>query len=184
MEGNEPIDLVIMLRIVDYISSRSASGGAWKTESSQIISIINNLAGEASLGMFLNNETGETFMRDSYVADQAGVMGPESHAESMTLNQTWAQQDPAIDLRALEDELRTLREALRSMASTPEHDIAIAAVANAEIAARSGDGDKALTCLRNAGKWVLEVATNIGTAVASAAITAAIGKLRWVWLLF
>ena len=53
--------------------------------------------------------------------------------------------------------------------------MAIGNVAMAEKAAKEGDGPKALEYLKAAGKWALDTATKIGSSVASAAITKAIG---------
>jgi hypothetical protein len=55
---------------------------------------------------------------------------------------------------------------MRKEASDPEHDEALGAVASAEKAAKQGDGPKALEYLKAAGKWAMDVATKIGTALA------------------
>ena len=49
-----------------------------------------------------------------------------------------------------------LRRHLRQEAVEPEHDVAIGAVANAEVAAKEGNGPKALEWLGKAGKWTLD----------------------------
>jgi hypothetical protein len=99
----------------------------------------------------------------------------------MTFVQTWNQMAGDISLPELASELDTLRQHLRGTASDPEHDVAIAALAEAEIAAKEGDGPKALerlSALRRVGgaaKWAVGAATSIGTAVAAQALKTALG---------
>jgi len=120
-------------------------------------------------------------MGDEYTVGQAGAVGPGSHAEHMTFVQTWNQIAGDVNLSELASELETLRQHLRATASDPEHDVAIAALAHAEMAAKEGDGPQALerlSALRRvagAGKWVLGAATSIGTAVAAQALKTALG---------
>jgi hypothetical protein len=68
-----------------------------------------------------------------------------------------------------------LRGYPRQEAVEPEHDIAIGAVANAEVAAKEGDGPKTLEWLGKAGKWALDNATKIGVGVATSALKTALG---------
>lgn len=117
----------------------------------------------------------EITMGDRYSAGQAGVQGPGAHAHDMTFNQIWTQSGDGIDLRALGGDLEGLREHLRGAANLPEHDVAIGAVANAEIAAKAGDGPGALAWLAKAGEWALDNASKIGVGVAVAALKAALG---------
>ena len=64
---------------------------------------------------------------------------------------------------------------MRKVAVEVEHDLAIASVGAAEIAANNQDGEAALNRLKAAGKWALEMATNVGTTVAVKAIESAMG---------
>jgi hypothetical protein len=120
-------------------------------------------------------------MGDEYTVGQAGAVGPGSHAENMTFVQNWNQFASEHDPTALAAELATLREHLRTAATEPEHDAAIGVLAEAEMAAKQNDGPAALERisvlkrLGNAGKWALDAATSIGTAVAAAAIKVGIG---------
>lgn len=123
--------------------------------------------------VFIN--TLEVIMGDQYKTGQAGAVGPGSHAHDMNFNQIWHEVGSTVNLDQLADDLARLRNALRSEANTAEHDHAIGQVANAEIAARSGDGPTALQHLAKAGKWVLDVATKIGTEVAVAAMKSGVG---------
>ena len=59
--------------------------------------------------------------------------------------------------------------------TSPSHYVAVGEVAAAEQAAQSGDQPAALDHLKKAGKWALEVATKIGSEVASAALKASLG---------
>lgn len=92
------------------------------------------------------------------------------------INQLWAEAGVSkIDLESLATELTTLRAAIREKGDSVEHDLALAEIAKAETAARSQDGPAALKHLRAAGKWTLEIATEIGAHVAAAAIGVALG---------
>ena len=105
-------------------------------------------------------------------------VGVGSHATGTVhgLQQLWNEHGQGeIDLPALAGDLSRLRSSLRSEATEPEHDVALAEVAKAEVAAKAGDGPGALEHLRGSGKWALDVATRIGAAVAAAAIAVATG---------
>ncbi|MFZ5448148.1 MAG: hypothetical protein ACOZFS_05870 [Thermodesulfobacteriota bacterium] len=118
----------------------------------------------------------EVTMGDKYITSgQVGAVGPSSHAHDMSFTQVWNQTSKDIDLSTLAQELSILRQHLRAEAQTPEQDLAIGAVANAELAAKTGDGPKALEWLKKAGSWAFDAATRIGTDVAIAALKAALG---------
>ena len=99
-------------------------------------------------------------MGDQYTVGQAGAVGPGSQARDMTFTQTWNQLASDADVSALANELARLRDHLRGQGTEPEHDIALATLAEAEIEAKRGDGPAALERLsrfsraRDAGKWV------------------------------
>jgi uncharacterized protein YjbI with pentapeptide repeats len=112
---------------------------------------------------------------DKYIAGQVGAQGPSAHAHDMTFNQLWSQSGHSIDLQALATELATLRRHLRQEAVEPEHDVAIGAIASAEVAAKEGNGPKTFEWLGKAGKWTLDNATKIGVGVATAALKTALG---------
>jgi hypothetical protein len=119
---------------------------------------------------------GDNIMNDKYeVSGQAGAVGRHAHAHDMAFNQIWAEQSKSVDLPALAAELSRLRVAMREEASTAETDIAVGAVANAEVSAREGNGPKTMEYLKLAGKTALSWAEKIGTGVAVAAIKAALG---------
>jgi hypothetical protein len=120
-------------------------------------------------------------MGDQYTVGQAGAVGPRSEARDVTFVQTWNQLSGTADTHVLADELGRLRQQLRTEGGAPEQDIAVAALAEAEIQANRGDGPAALerlsrlSGLRESAKWVLGTATAIGTTVAAAALRAALG---------
>lgn len=91
------------------------------------------------------------------------------------VTQSWGQFAETVDLKQLSTELEQLRTELRSRTdSNPDHDIAIAEIAQAEKAAAKGDKASLRDHLARAGKWCLSVAKEIGTLVAAAAIVAAL----------
>lgn|GEM_PF-1920965 len=107
--------------------------------------------------------------RDQYEIGQAGAVGPHAKAHDMTFNQIWSKSASNIDLYQLGCELTELRSTLSKQASDPDEFVALGEVAAAEKAARDGDGPKALEHLKKAGNWVWDVATKVGTGVATAA---------------
>lgn len=112
-------------------------------------------------------------MRDQYNVNQAGAVGPMSTAENISFTQAWA--DSAVNLLALKEELGRLRTAMRKEANEPSHDLAVAEIASAELAANTGDGPRALEHLAKAGRWALDIAVAIGAALAAEMIKNAAG---------
>ncbi len=141
-----------------------------KKKQAKDLSRISYFQREPTNQMNINVLIQEVIMGDKYIAGQVGAQGPESTAHDMTFNQIWAQTSNDFDLNALANELGILREHLKQEATGPEHDIAIGAVANAEIEAKKGNGPKTLEWLSKAGHWALEKGAAIGVAVASEAI--------------
>ena len=80
-----------------------------------------------------------------------------------------------VDLAELAKELEELRSLLRGQAMSDSHVRAVAEVAQAEVAARSGDRNETLVHLRVAGTWALDEATRIGARTAVQALRAALG---------
>jgi hypothetical protein len=60
-------------------------------------------------------------------------------------------------------------------AKEPEHGTAIRAIATAEEAATAKDSSKVAESLKGAGKWALDVASKIGTSLATEAIKQSMG---------
>lgn len=114
-------------------------------------------------------------MRDNYSAGQAGAMGPNAKASHMTFQQIWNAGQGDINLGSLAQELPVLRAAMRKEAAEPAHDKAVAAVAEAEEAAKDNDGPGVMGQLHKAGKWAWEMATKLGLNVATEALKKALG---------
>lgn len=81
----------------------------------------------------------------------------------------------ASQLGELASELSRLRDSMRETAESPEHDLAIAEVARAELAAENGDHEEVERALSKAGRWAWSRANDIGTSVAAHALKAALG---------
>ena len=110
-------------------------------------------------------------MGDKYIVEQAGSVGPQSHAQDITFNQNFNQTESSIDLARLADELRVLHQAMRQQALTePEHDLAISDISKAEQAAKTGDAAKTAQYLKSAGKWALDFASKIGASLVAESI--------------
>ncbi len=84
----------------------------------------------------------------------------------------WNDLNNEIDLSKLEQELSAFRIALKKVADSPEHDVAVSFIANAEIAARNADGPSVLLHLSNIGQSEIAVAYNINATLITKAIDA------------
>ncbi|MBP3957726.1 hypothetical protein J8F10_20945 [Gemmata sp. G18] len=113
---------------------------------------------------------GPAEMRDSYQAGQAGAMGPGAKAENINFIQILRDSIGESSLADLAKELERLRGSMLAESKNAEQDASVAAIAEAESAAKKGDAKGVLSYLKSAGKWALDVATKIGTGVASKAI--------------
>jgi hypothetical protein len=114
-------------------------------------------------------------MRDNFQAGQAGAMGPNAQADSMNFIQMLREGIGESSLANLACELETLRTSMLSESKSVAQDAAVAAIAQAEAAAKRGDAKSVLVLLKSAGKWAMDVATTIGTAVAAKAIEKSLG---------
>jgi hypothetical protein len=103
----------------------------------------------------------EMIMGDQYKAGQAGALGPGAHAQDMNFQQIWNDKSNDLDLGKLAKELSSLRCAMKKESVTLEHDRAVGEIAAAEEAASKGEGIMVLRRLAAAGKWALDVATQI-----------------------
>lgn len=107
---------------------------------------------------------------------QANIVGDNAHAENTTMVQLSNQNNNGIEnTEALLHELEILRLELKKQATTPEQDIAVGAIAAAEIEIKNGNSEKAKSLLKQAGSWAFDVATKIGIGVATAALKTALG---------
>lgn len=118
----------------------------------------------------------EIIKGDKYVmSGQAASIGPNAHVHNMNWIQLWEKSSENIELSKLADELEELRSKMRQEDATAEQDLAVGEVAKAQIAAKSGNGAKALEHLKAAGNKALSCAEKIGVPVAIAAIKASLG---------
>ena len=92
----------------------------------------------------------------------------------ITFNQVWQEVGAEIDLPALANELEILIPELRRRASEASHDKAVLVVGKAAEAAKQGHGPQVLQYLQASGKWVFNVATDIGVRVAAEVINKAL----------
>lgn len=109
------------------------------------------------------------------MSPQARAVGSNAHAHDMTFQQIGGNIERSMDLSALAGELETLRLAMKSEATEPEHDAAVGEVAKAGQAAKAKDSSKIAESLKAAGKWALDIATKIGTSLASEAPKESLG---------
>jgi hypothetical protein len=72
-------------------------------------------------------------------------------------------------------DLCKLRSAFRGAVATAQDDLELAVLAEAQLAADAGDEDRLLTALKKVSYRVLDMAQEIGTSVAAAAISRAMG---------
>lgn len=72
-------------------------------------------------------------------------------------------------------ELSELRKVLKENSNSIEQDQAIGKIAEAEQAAKSGDGERVIKNLKSVGKWVLDVSTTLGTNIATELIKRSMG---------
>lgn len=99
------------------------------------------------------------------------------HFELNDYKQIWFDFQASIDdcENKLVKELSDLRETLKAKSHTIEQDQAVGKIADAEQAAKSGDGPGVIKHLKGIGKWVLEVSTNLGTNIVTELIKKSMG---------
>ncbi|OHA09327.1 MAG: hypothetical protein A3A44_03425 [Candidatus Sungbacteria bacterium RIFCSPLOWO2_01_FULL_60_25] len=114
------------------------------------------------------NPSAEVSFEQYNVYGQAGAVGHQASAHDNVFNQAW-------DLRQVAGELAKLRSVLKSEAVTLEQDVAVGAIAEAEVAAKEGNGGRMLAAAKRAGVWALERAQDIGTSVAADVIKKSLG---------
>jgi hypothetical protein len=110
--------------------------------------------------------TGDTYNFYGSVA----AAGAHAKAEGITMQQQTAHVAASLDLELLAAELAELRRALGIPSDDPMHLADTRALAQAEIAAKAGDGSTALRHLKSVGKWVLETARSLSVEIAVKAL--------------
>lgn len=115
-------------------------------------------------------------MKDTYInPGQAQIFGHVEKIESSNFIQSWNKISSFLDFNQLAKELAQLKEEMQKRAETPEQEMSIGSIAAAEKAAISNDGPKVLEYFKNAGKWAIEVATQIGIGLAIKELINALG---------
>jgi hypothetical protein len=178
MPEHEPRDLDVLWEIVRYLRVRQEQTTGNHGETFAITALLKELTQIiASLSNSQTIHIQEAMMNDYYQVGQAGAVGPNSIAIGQDFTQVWSKQAGGIDLNQLAQELHKVRDMARaSSVGTPDQDVALGELANAEVAARQGDGSKALSHLAHVGQWALRIASEIGVPVAVKAIEMAIGS--------
>ena len=171
---NEFAIIMKVLDIVDKSLQNSSSREMNQQQRTQIVQYVGTISNSVLGGPLAASIQGD-IVGDKYTVGQAGAVGPNARAENIQFQQIWLQSSSDLDIGQLADELKLLRGHLRQLADTPQEDEAVAEVSKAQAAALEGDGAGAMRHLRQAGKWALDGATAIGTAVAAAAIKASLG---------
>jgi hypothetical protein len=176
----EPLDLIIVLEIVKYLRLREERSPQPSADSSLILEIVKNLPEGITISSLLTDRSSkveEITMGDRYEVGQAGAVGPQSVAVGQHFVQIWNKTSSDVNLQELAQELRKVREKGRTLASgTPEDDLALAEVANAELAAQQDDGAKAMSHLARAGQWALDIAKQVGVPIAIKALESAMSS--------
>ena len=171
------IDLII-LEIIREITERRKLGDFQDfRENGRQPPAGNNIS--ASNSMFTFGELRETVMGDRYDVSGRATVGPNPRVHHVSFQYLWGSLTQDVDqssyLKDLSRELEELRIHLRGQAESRQEDAELAEIGAAATAAEKGDGPRALSHLAHAGKWALEAATMIGSAIAAAAIRTATG---------
>jgi AbiTii len=123
----------------------------------------------------LNMSSPKSTSGDTYINHgQAGSIGANSQASNMSFQQVWLQNKESIDLKALAEELFTLRTAMKDQAEDSSQDRAVAEISSAQEAAKIDDGTAVIKHLKKAGQWALDVASKIGVSLAADTIKKAL----------
>jgi hypothetical protein len=118
----------------------------------------------------------ETVVRNEInVSGTGNIVGEKVTINNSTIKVSFLDSTQNLDLDTLALELSLLRAELRKHSETAEHDIAVAEIGKAELAARNKEKDSVLVHLKSAGKWALGFATSAGAGVAASAIKIALG---------
>jgi hypothetical protein len=106
---------------------------------------------------------------------QVGAIGPGAHVHDVTFQQQVHSEVTGIDAAVLAEQLERLQAELAKQASERDHYAALVAVSDAAADAREGKTGNAIAKLATVGRWVADIATNIGVSVAAEAIKRATG---------
>lgn len=96
---------------------------------------------------------------------QIGAIGENANSSNNTFQQNNFSISNDINIEELQTQLTILQQNLLAIATQPEDYIAIGRVAEAQIALKENDSNKAIRYLKESGKWVFEIAKEIGVGV-------------------
>jgi len=113
--------------------------------------------------------------RDIYNVERAGAVGAHATATNTTFIENHVNPLGDVDLLSLAGELARLRIAMQAEANSAAHYNALAAIAEAEDAAKRKDTSTLVSKLKVAGNWAFDTATEIGVSIAANVIQRAIG---------
>lgn len=102
---------------------------------------------------------------------QVAAAGSQATANATTNQQVNLN---SVDIRELQRQLELLHTAMGKCAKTPEENAQVDTVAQASRAAAAGDKVGMLQHLKRAGSWTLNIAKDIGVAVAAEIIKNAV----------
>lgn len=121
------------------------------------------------------NAGGIHMARDVYTVDKAGAVGPKATAINTTFIEGAGDALGGVDLVTLVAQLAELRSAMQLGAAGSAEYAALAAISEAEDAAKQNDKPTVVAKLKAAGQWAFDTATKIGVTVAAKAIETSMG---------
>jgi hypothetical protein len=143
-----------------------------ETATSGLGAAITVTAGSQSIVQVASTSKEKLSTGDSYTAGAVGAMGPNA---STRFKGNFVTLLDGESPESLVNELGRLRQSFRESDPTPENDVVLGALAEAELSAAQEDGPNTRSALRRAGHRSLEIAKEIGVEVAAAAIAKSLG---------
>ncbi len=117
----------------------------------------------------------QEYAGDVYLIQQAGAVGPGAKVHDATIEQIGVVSPKETDLQTLAQELDNLYQSAKRQEGVQKKERELEALGSAVKAANSGDSVGVVEHLRVAGRWALNLAKGVGSSVAAAAISKAIG---------
>jgi hypothetical protein len=179
-DEGEANELAVLIRVLDILKLRIETRELHNYEAVQVTQIINQFLPGTTIGNFIEDHSehrGDDVVGDKYEAHgnaQIGAMGKRAKVTTVTFGDAQGQMTE-VDLDSLLAELKSLRAAMRSQASTTEDDQAVVSIGQAIAAGEEGDSSTLFAYLKSAGKWALDLATSIGAELAAGVIKSVLG---------
>lgn len=157
--------------------SRSIADGIRPGEYASLLQLLSQAAMRKNIIDKLAERMSMSSGDQYFVYGPTGAVGPHSSGTVNIINyqQAWNSIQSQVDTSKLPAELDELVSGMKSRATTTEQFQALSEVAAAKDAADKKDGQTLLTHLKQAGKWALKVAVDIGKDVAAKVIESALG---------